>query len=122
MFISRERWTELETKVRLLSEELMAFRNEELQKLRKESAELQEKAELLEHVKLKVKKAVFVETADTVIIEYEAPRVELEFSDGKQVTKSDFLRATNILKLVSLEDQEKIFNAIEKAKERRTNG
>ena len=118
MFVSKKKWTELETKVNILLEE----RNKEIKELREEVKKFTEVKELLKPIKLKVKKALYSESADMVMIEYEAPTVMLEFDNGVQTNKSDFLKSANLLNIVGLEDQMKIQKEIKKATERRTNG
>ena len=115
MFVSKKKWAELETKVNVLLSE----RNAEIKDLREEVKKYHDVKELLKPIKLKVKKAVYSNTADTVVIEYEAPVVTLEFDNGQQTTKNDFLISANLLGLVGLEDQMKIRTAITKATERR---
>ena len=68
--------------------------------MREEVKKFTEVKELLKPIKLKVKKALYSPNADTVVIEYEAPTVILEFDNGEQITKSDFLKSTNMLNIV----------------------
>ena len=121
MFVSKKKWIELETKVQLITEQLDSYYQNEIQKLRKENEEYRNVKELLKPIKIRVKKAAYSGTSDTVRIEYDIPPVTLEFDNGVQVTKSDFLKSTNILGLVGLEDQMKIQKAIKEAQERRNN-
>ena len=55
MFVSKKKWIELETKVKILLEE----RNAEIKELREEVKKFTEVKELLKPIKLKVKKALF---------------------------------------------------------------
>lgn len=117
MYISKKMWASLETKVNVLLEE----RNTEIRELREEVKKYEEIKELLKPIKLRVKKATYSETSDTLVIEYEAPTITLEFDNGVQTTKSDFLKSTNILGIVGLEDQMKIQKEIVKATKRKEN-
>ena len=117
MIITKKQWAALETKVNILLDE----RNVEIKELREETKKFSEIKELLKPVKLKVKKVAYDEVSDTVLIEYEAPTVILEFDNGVQITKNDFLKSTNLLGIIGLEDQIKIQNEINKATERRNN-
>ena len=125
MLIPKKKWeelekrqTELDTKVNILLNE----RNTEIKELREQVKKYEDVKELLKPIKLKVKKVLYSETSETVIIEYETPTVVLEFDNGEQITKNDFLKSVNLLNIIGLEDQMKIQNEINKAKERRTDG
>ena len=125
MLIPKKKWeelekrqTELDTKVNILLNE----RNTEIKELREQVKKYEDVKELLKPIKLKVKKVLYSETSETVIIEYETPTVILEFDNGEQITRNDFLKSVNLLNIIGLEDQMKIQNEINKAKERRTDG
>ncbi len=124
-FISKKKWNELNQTVQDLSGMVSSLQNNEIAKLRKESEDFKNIKELLKPIKFKVKSVRYLVDADKgvdmVKIEYEIPDVVLEFDHGEQTNKNEFLRSSNILNFIGLEDQMKIAKEIKKAKERSKN-
>ena len=83
----------------------------EIQKLRKDSEELQKLKELLSHVKFKIKDTRVVDDQSTgvvsVIVTYELPRIVLTLDENGNPNKDEFFYSTNMLNMISLEDMSK---------------
>lgn len=92
----------------------------ELDKLRKESAELKKTKDLISHVKFKIKDVRVVDNTETcrknVIVTYELPRIVLELDENGNVNKNDFFYSSNMLNMISLEDMTKFQNTLRNIK------
>ena len=92
----------------------------ELEQLRKDSAELKEIKSLISHVKFKIKDVRIVDNTDTgrqnVVVVYELPRIVLEIDENGNPNKNDFFYSSNRLDMISLEDMTKFQNVLRNVK------
>ena len=88
--------------------------------LLKKERKLAEQTELLKHVKFVVKRADTMFNQNTlsygVVVEYELPKVQVDFEVGGEQMTNDRLRASNMLDLISFDDMQKIKQALDEAK------
>ena len=88
--------------------------------LLKKERKLAEQTELLKHVKFVVKRADTMFNQNTlsygVVVEYELPKVQVDFEVGGEQMTNDRLRAINMLDLISFDDMQKIKQALDEAK------
>lgn len=87
--------------------------------LLKKERKLVEQTELLKHIKFTVKRCDTMFNQNTlsysVLIEYELPKVQVDFEVGGEQMTNDRLRAINLLDLITLDDMQKIRRELDKA-------
>ena len=115
-FVSRKRFKKLEADLAHLVD---TVEGERVKKLTADSEKLTKTEELLSHIKFKVKSVQVVENQQTgrqsVIIQYELPKIILDIDENGKPNKNDFFYSSNILNMISLTDMKTIQDAIEKA-------
>lgn len=104
-FISRKRLNKLQASIDDL-------KSVEINRLRDESAELKELKELLENVRLGVKKVQAFEDGSVKII-YNIPSVVIKKDADGNWEKNDFFYSVNKLELISFEDMLKISKVLD---------
>ena len=105
-------------RIKNIEEQITNFNNTTLKRAEK----LDEQNDLLENIKLKVKKANVVQDANSglfkLVIEYDIPKVEIRLDEDSNETQDLMVRSINLLGLISIDDQVMLSKKLNEAKEK----
>lgn len=110
-----KRLASLESKVDKVTDLLAG----DLEKLRKDSAELAQIKELVSHVKLSLRDVRVVENdtgSVSVVVVYEPPRIVLTLDENGEPQKDEFFYSTNRLNMISSDAAAKILSTLDHAR------